>query len=1054
MCRLRGLSLILLIGCSAGSGETLEVDLELWPETLPDGQVGAAYDVTLQLAGAQPAEVAWAVDGTPPGLSFTRQSDGTARLFGVPSEAGTFTVAVAANARARAVSRSYTLDVAPGALLQIESTSLPVGAVDEDYAATLVASGGSGTYAWRIAEGVLPPGLALSDPTGASVDLVGRPTEDGRFAFQVEVEDAAGSRARRAFAVDVTPFPSRLTLVPRSPAGGPIGSDLVLEVEALGGRAPFVWESEAPEGFTFRASSGWVATLEGPLTEIGEIPWTVRAEDADGEDARLDLTLRIVPVLEIETATLAPASQGVTYEDRVVATEAGGGHTWVVASGALPAGLSLSPDGAIARIAGSPAGTSSSSFTLEVVDALEQRASRRFEISVAEPLAVDGAPLPDGRLGDPYGATLAASGGRPPYTWRVASGALPYGIEVENGANAALTGTAGQVGSFPFDLEVTDADGRIAGGRKTIEVVDSGVPLSLHLPGFSQIGACRGLSLPVTASGGSRIGYAWRLIGAPPGISITRTGTLSAVIHGVTEDEGTKAFTVEVTDPNGGIDTDVQTLVVEASDGRRWATVQGAETAAGEQGVYVLDLCHPIPEVERFLLTRRSASFVSTDSLFSPDGRWLAVWGASTTTTTETLRLIDLELPGLPEVAVGPGDFVSPSFQGRIAFSEDGRWLLYGAVKVEELEPPVLTRLLRVVSLESGVPGPPRDLVPVPPGEDVRLATTVSAVNDSLSPDGRWAAYREDGPSYTIRIASLEDPTVPPHDLSQGGTFLGYDAASRYAVARSQDQLLAVDLETGQTAPLVPYEVLSAFFSPSRTQLLVVTQTGGVVDDHLIVDLSSGVPIERGRLAGSAACQGAGATFSSEEMLSTCITEVGSTDTVEVWPIEPTIGAAFPASPPYVDPASASGVYAGTFEGFLVFSQSTGPGDNGRLFGVDLRFTPLSAPVDLSRLPPGVPAGSNLGGFSPDGHRLVLVVRPGPLATVHDLTRSPASTVIWTGSADYGRIGEYFRHDGTGVFLPSQELLWVDLTNGDTASLPVPVLPSGAQASGRIDLQP
>ena len=41
------------------------------------------------------------------------------------------------------------------------------------------------------------------------------------------------------------------------------------------------------------------------------------------------------------------------------------------------------------------------------------------------PLAITTASLPGGTVQTAYSATLAATGGMPPYTWSVASGALP-----------------------------------------------------------------------------------------------------------------------------------------------------------------------------------------------------------------------------------------------------------------------------------------------------------------------------------------------------------------------------------------------------------------------------------------------------------------------------------------------------------------------------------------------------------------------------------------------------------------------------------------------------
>ena len=55
----------------------------------------------------------------------------------------------------------------------------------------------------------------------------------------------------------------------------------------------------------------------------------------------------------------------------------------------------------------------------------------------------------------PYSQTLAASGGQPPYSWNLLSGALPNGITLAT--NGVLSGTSTTGGIFFFDVQVTDS---------------------------------------------------------------------------------------------------------------------------------------------------------------------------------------------------------------------------------------------------------------------------------------------------------------------------------------------------------------------------------------------------------------------------------------------------------------------------------------------------------------------------------------------------------------------------------------------------------------------
>jgi hypothetical protein len=65
--------------------------------------------------------------------------------------------------------------------------------------------------------------------------------------------------------------------------------------------------------------------------------------------------------------------------------------------------------------------------------------------------------LPDGTIGTPYSATLAASGGTPPYTWSLASGSLPPGLTLNS--SGTIAGTPSGVGVFNASFQVKDAAG-------------------------------------------------------------------------------------------------------------------------------------------------------------------------------------------------------------------------------------------------------------------------------------------------------------------------------------------------------------------------------------------------------------------------------------------------------------------------------------------------------------------------------------------------------------------------------------------------------------------
>ncbi len=76
-------------------------------------------------------------------------------------------------------------------------------------------------------------------------------------------------------------------------------------------------------------------------------------------------------------------------------------------------------------------------------------------VTVVAKLKITTTQLPAAKVGVAYSASLAASGGVPPYRWKVTQGSLPAGLTISSSGSISGTPTAKETSSF--DVRVSDA---------------------------------------------------------------------------------------------------------------------------------------------------------------------------------------------------------------------------------------------------------------------------------------------------------------------------------------------------------------------------------------------------------------------------------------------------------------------------------------------------------------------------------------------------------------------------------------------------------------------
>jgi hypothetical protein len=235
---------------------------------------------------------------------------------------------------------------------------------------------------------------------------------------------------------------------------------------------------------------------------------------------------------------LPDAGFGVPYSQFFSATGGAPPYTWAVVGGSLPPGLVLDSGGALQ---GTPALIGSYSFTVQVTDNSGVQLSKLYTLNVVSPLQLNTTSLPSAGLGVPYSQTLQASGGTPPYFWRVELGALPLGLSLD-GNTGTISGTATVPGPSSFGILLTDSGSQLVRRNYTI-VTGSPVTVTSVDP-LVTVGIS--FTYKLTATGGTPP-YRWSIVNGslPPGLALDGT---AGIISGAATTAGNYPVTLLATD--------------------------------------------------------------------------------------------------------------------------------------------------------------------------------------------------------------------------------------------------------------------------------------------------------------------------------------------------------------------------------------------------------------------------------------------------------------------------------------------------------------------------
>ncbi|NTF46663.1 putative Ig domain-containing protein, partial [Rhizobium rhizogenes] len=420
--------------------------------------------------------------------------------------------------------------------------TLGAATLNAGYSETITASGGTAPYSYA-STGTLPTGLSLNASTGV---LSGTPTAAGTFNFTVNATDSSTGTGpftgSKSYTLVLTAHPPVANAVSAAVAQNSSANPVTLNI--TGGTPLSVAVASAAAHGTATAS-GTSITYTPASGYSGSDSFTYTATNLDGTSAPATVSISVsAPTIALAPPTLPAGTAGTAYSQTMTASGGTTPYSYAITTGALPAGLTLSPAGVLA---GTPTAAGNFNITITATDSSTGTGapfstSRAYTLAIGAPtITITPATLPAAVGGTAYSQALTAAGGLGSYTYTVTSGTLPNGLTLSSAGLISGTPTAGGTSSFT----VTAKDSANFTGSVAYNLTVTTPTITIN-PATLPSGAIAGAySQPLTATGGvGSYSYSLSAGTLPTGLTLSAAGVLA----GTPTAGGTFNFTVLATD--------------------------------------------------------------------------------------------------------------------------------------------------------------------------------------------------------------------------------------------------------------------------------------------------------------------------------------------------------------------------------------------------------------------------------------------------------------------------------------------------------------------------